>query len=68
MRIAAQPDGTLLLTVVGESGVDYGVETSSNLVNWISWTNQVATNGAISIVDHLQTNQPHKFYRAIFIP
>jgi hypothetical protein len=65
LRITAQPNGTFRLTVLGESGANYGIETSSNILDWALWTNQVATNGTSFLVDEPGSNRPLTFYRAI---
>jgi hypothetical protein len=58
----------LRLTVLGEVGANYGIETSTNVLNWTLWTNQTATNGTMSILDSATTNHLQKFYRAILMP
>jgi hypothetical protein len=68
LRIARQSDGTMRVTVLGEAGSDYGIEISTNLVDWNSWTNRVATNGTFSVTDTTVPNTPHKFYRALLRP
>jgi hypothetical protein len=68
IRITRQSDLTMRVTVLGEAGSDYAIEISTNLVNWNSWTNFVATNGTFSVIDGAVSNDPHKFYRAFLRP
>ena len=68
MQLIAQGNHSIGLTVWGESGADYAIETSSNLMAWTFSTNRVATNGAMSVVDGETTNSARKFYRAFLLP
>lgn len=56
------------ITVLGESGSDYGIEVSSNLVNWTFWTSRVVTNGMMSVIDGDTLNFVPKFYRVVLLP
>lgn len=53
------------ITVQGEAGQNYQIQTSSNLVNWILFTNQSSTNGIITFTDKPATNVHARFYRAM---
>jgi hypothetical protein len=68
IRLAQETNGTLRITVLGESGSDYGIEVSTNLVNWVAWTNGIAFSGTMSVIDTPSTNYPPKFYRAVLLP
>ena len=68
IQVLGQVDGTMQLTVSGEVGANYGLEISSNLMNWAFWTNRVADNGAISVLDTEAKNHSQRFYRAILMP
>jgi photosystem II stability/assembly factor-like uncharacterized protein len=57
-------DRELILTLSGEPGQAYVVQTSSNLSAWADWTNVVCTNGAVQVRDPAVQNNPHRFYRA----
>jgi uncharacterized lipoprotein YddW (UPF0748 family) len=54
------------LGITGEPGA-YTVEASSNLVAWLEWTNFVATNLPVQVVDP-STNLPMRYYRARWKP
>jgi hypothetical protein len=58
-------NGFLLWQLTGEPGFDYGLQASSNLVDW----NQIAvlenTNGAVTFYDPDSTNYSCRFYRAV---
>jgi hypothetical protein len=68
MSAAIQPDRTMRITVRGEAGDSYSIETSSNLSAWATWTNQVAVNGTVTVVDTDSTNHVQRFYRALLLP
>jgi len=57
------------LTLLGQEGQNYAVQTSSNLLSWTSvFTNTASlTNGAFIFTD-TRSNAPLRFYRAIRIP
>jgi hypothetical protein len=38
---------------------------STNLVDWMSWTNFRGTNPTINFRDPTATNAPQRFYRAV---
>jgi uncharacterized repeat protein (TIGR01451 family) len=61
--------GILQLTLLGQEGQNYAVQTSSNLLSWTSvFTNTASlTNGAFIFTD-TRSNAPLRFYRAIRIP
>ncbi len=42
-----------------------GIETSSNLKDWIPLTNFVGSNTPIQFLDATATNAPNRFYRAV---
>jgi len=63
-----QQDGTMQLTVSGEIGANYGIEISSNSLNWTLWTNGAADNGAMSVMDADAKNHAQRFYRAVLMP
>ena len=51
------------LVLSGEPGLTYGIQRSSNFVNWATLTNLVNTNGIFEFVDGAATTGP-RFYRA----
>ena len=68
MALTREPDLTMRLTVRGSVGDSYSIEVSSNLTTWVAWTNQVASNGTITVVDTDATNHFVRFYRALLLP
>lgn len=67
MSLQPQANG-MLLTIQGEAGSNYTIEISTNLVNWVAWTNQVDSNGTFSVTDTGTTNCPMRFYRTVLVP
>jgi hypothetical protein len=57
-------NGVVLLNFNGDSGTNYLIESSSNLVDWLPLTNVVATNGTANLLDADATNASGRFYRA----
>ena len=51
------------LILVGEPGATNAIEVSSNLLEWLPFTNYLNTNGTIEIVDPVSETQ--RFYRAV---
>jgi hypothetical protein len=41
------------------------IEYSTNLENWVSWTNFKGTTSAIQMRDPAATNSSDRFYRAV---
>jgi hypothetical protein len=41
------------------------LEYSTNLVDWVKWTDFAGTNNAIRFRDPATTNSPRRFYRAV---
>lgn len=52
------------LRVVGTIGNSVTIQHSSNLVDWVTLTNLINTNGAVQVTDALSTNSQQRFYRA----
>lgn len=52
------------LKVVGTAGNSVTVQHSSNLVDWVSFTSFLNSNGTVQVSDPLATNAPLRFYRA----
>jgi uncharacterized repeat protein (TIGR01451 family) len=56
----------LQLTLLGQAGQNYAIQTSSNLVIWTSVvTNTASLEGSSFIYTDTRTNAPLRFYRAI---
>ncbi len=57
-------DGSFRLTLTGETGWIYGVEASTNFLNWVPLADLPYTNGGVVFTDAQNTNLPYRFYRA----
>jgi hypothetical protein len=67
MSLSPQPGG-MQVTLQGVAGRTYSIETSTDLVHWTPWTNQLNSTGTITITDTAATNYPMRFYRAREMP
>jgi subtilase family serine protease len=56
-------NGAVQVMVTGYAGLTC-IETSTNLVDWVTVTNIVLTNAAVQFTDSSATNFPQRFYRA----
>jgi GH25 family lysozyme M1 (1,4-beta-N-acetylmuramidase) len=63
-----QPDGSLELTLSGDAGATYFVETSTNLVNWSVLTNISLPDPTIQFSVGSTTNEPQRYFRARSAP
>ncbi len=69
MTIARCPTNPAMqINLCGDIGQSYDIEVSTDLVNWIWWTNKLNSNGTISIPDCGATNYSQRFYRARLAP
>ena len=68
VHLFCQNDATMQITVRGEVGGNYGIEISTGLMSWTFWTNRVADNGTMSVMDTDATNHLQRFYRALLMP
>ena len=57
------PQKQLRLVVSGEPGGSVTIQRSSNLVNWVTWTNLVNAAGTVEFTD-VTTNATLRYYRA----
>jgi hypothetical protein len=62
-RVDWQTNNSPRLVLSGEPGLTYGLQRSSNFVDWVTVTNLVNTNGIFEFVDTLAPNSP-RFYKA----
>ena len=60
--------GVLQFSFTGASGPGYTVQSSSNLVNWVTLANLTNTNGTVLFNDTVNTNSPTEFYRVLAAP
>ena len=69
--VSQTSDGTLQFSATGAAGVNYELDTATNLappITWIYVTNAVAgTNGMLQFPNLSDTNFPQQFYRIISI-
>jgi len=70
LRLLLATSGPLLLegptvTVQLSSNLTGHLEYSTNLSNWIHWTDFRSTNTSLSFRDNAATNSPQRFYRAV---
>jgi uncharacterized repeat protein (TIGR02543 family) len=56
--------GGVQMTLSGEIGVNYAIETSEDLVNWAPLTTVTGGAGPVTITDANATSHSHRFYRA----
>lgn len=61
-------DGSFALTLLGTAGRNYGIDTSTNLVNWTSLAMLTTTNDLTNFTDRQATNFVRRFYRAVLQP
>ncbi len=59
---ASLSSGVFQLSFTGDLGQPYVLESSSNLVNWLTVNSYLNTSGTIIVTDSA-TNQPNGFYR-----
>ena len=60
--------GVLQFSFTGAPGPGYTVQSSSNLVNWITLATLTNTNGTVLFNDTVNTNSPTEFYRVVTGP
>jgi hypothetical protein len=56
--------GKPCLELLGQVGREYSILTSTNLGQWLEWTNVTCTNLPVNVVDPDACNSPARFYRA----
>jgi uncharacterized delta-60 repeat protein len=61
-------NGQFELTFYGETQIRYALSGSTNLVDWISFTNLTGTGSAMPVVDPTAGPLPRRFYRAVSLP
>jgi hypothetical protein len=67
--MALKPQSTgMQVSLQGEPGRTYSIEVSTDLVHWVTWTNQTTSDGRISITDTESMHCPSRFYRAKLEP
>lgn len=59
---------SITLNLTGDSGVDYGIETSTNLVNWSQFQTVTNLSGTVTINAAASFQESVRFYRAVVVP
>lgn len=67
-QIALLPDQRPRLTLSAEPGLTYQVRVSSDLTNWVAWTNVLNATGTVEFVDAPVTSSVPRYYRAQLAP
>ncbi|MCI0536078.1 MAG: SBBP repeat-containing protein [Verrucomicrobiales bacterium] len=62
------PEGAFHFSLAGQVGVTYGIDVSTNLMDWTTVTNLASPSGLIEFSDLTTTTFPVRFYRAIWSP
>lgn len=61
--VSILPGGRFTFQLIGVSGRSYTIQTSTNLVNWESVTNVIATGGTIQITNTIDPAFSTRFFR-----
>jgi|GEM_PF-2250005 len=64
LTTARASDNSLQIHLIGETGKQYALESSTNLSNWLTLTNSSPTNANLIYLDLISRSIPRKFYRA----
>jgi hypothetical protein len=68
LSVSAPQGGYPQVMIGGNIGERYSVETSSNLLNWVSAGNATNTTGTALFIDAGNTNAARCFYRVRLLP
>ncbi len=66
--VVLRAGGSAQVGLTGVPGLKYTLEVSSDLFEWSSLTQLVLTNSGGQVLDASASNQPRRFYRALFSP
>jgi len=58
-------NGSIVYKLTGQAGFDYGLQASTNLIDWTQIAVLENTNGVVNFSDQNSTNYPYRFYRAV---
>jgi probable HAF family extracellular repeat protein len=58
-------NGLLIYELAGQSGFNYYIQASADLINWTNIAILANTNGTVDFADTASTNSSHRFYRAM---
>src|SRR5262249_41280203 len=67
LSLERQTDGAIFLNLLGQTNQTYVTQGSTNLVNWLSLTTNIATGGFIRIPDPAGGANKIQFYRS-YVP
>jgi hypothetical protein len=62
---ASLSSGAFQLQLIGAAGGSYILETTTNLMTWLSLATNAAPNGLVNLSDTNAANFPHRFYRLV---
>jgi hypothetical protein len=66
VSIVAQPDGSMVITLLGSTNQQYVLQASFDMHNWTSVsTNVTDVNGLFTFVDSDAKNYSSRFYRGV---
>ncbi len=68
LSVTVLPNGEVQMVLNGQAGSSYGIDGSSNLVDWVPLTTFTNTTGTYQFTDTSSTNHPLGFYRARLLP
>jgi hypothetical protein len=68
ITLLSAPQSGLRLVLSGDAGFNYAILTSSNLTDWVVWTNVFNAVGTVEITDVPGAEAVPRFYRAAFVP
>jgi hypothetical protein len=64
IRVQGYTNGVIQLLISGDAGLDYGIECSTNLVDWQAAFSTNSPAIPFSWTDTSASNSPMRFYRA----
>jgi DNA-binding beta-propeller fold protein YncE len=59
------PNGQFQMTLAASANQTYAIEVSTNLSNWLEWTNVTPATSSVLITDPKASNSGTRFYRAL---
>jgi len=64
LRATVLAQGTMQLQLTAHTGMNVGMEVSSNVVDWVSWQTVPQTNRITPVTDPEAGQHPRRFYKA----
>jgi hypothetical protein len=62
------PNGSVRFSLSATPNLNYGIDASTNLVDWTALTNIANPSGTIQFIDLNATNFSQRFYRVVWVP